>query len=372
MRHRTGSAGFALAVALLALVLISALLAGVFFAALQEVRLGRGALAAQRALAASEAGLADALAGWEPARMDGLAPWQSASFGGSLSAGTASFSGTVTRLNATLFLVRATGASGEARHVVGHIVRLVPPPLDFRAALSAARRVGVGASSLLNGDDSIPAGWSCPASLPAPGLRIVDPGLVADADCPIGACVRGAPALAGDPSLGQALEQLDVLLAWARASASSARTYAPGASPPALLGPVGTALACDSSSQANWGEPTDPPLVAGCASFFPVVLAEGDLRISGGRGQGVLWVQGNLDVEGGFEFRGVVLVRGTLTVRGLGGRFLGAVAASDVDLRPEGLGGRAEFRYSSCAASAALLKNALPVPLAARGWFEEF
>jgi Tfp pilus assembly protein PilX len=49
--------GFALAVAMVAIVVIGALIAGAFFTSTQEYRIGRNSLIDQRAFAAAEAGV---------------------------------------------------------------------------------------------------------------------------------------------------------------------------------------------------------------------------------------------------------------------------------------------------------------------------
>jgi hypothetical protein len=368
------SRGFALAAAVFALVLIAALLAGVFFAALQELRLGRNALGAERAFAAAEAGVAAALADWDPARCDVLRDGQSAAFSGALPAGTGAYAGSVTRLHGTLFLIRSRGrdAATSAQREVAQVVRLTPPPLDLRAAVTVEDRLAVAGAALIAGDGEPPAGWACPTAGAGVGVRIADASRVSISGCPPASCIRGEPAVMGDSSVGDSVARRLLDAAWSELARQAAKTYPAGSGPVAGLGPVGTATACDSSIVGNWGDPGSPPSVAGCADYFPVVLAEGDLRIQGGSGQGILLVQGDLVVDGGFQFRGVLLVRGTLTLLGLGGRLLGAVRASSVDLRPSGPTGVAELRYSGCVTRTILLGNATATPLARRGWGEVF
>src|SRR5688500_20276361 len=56
--------GFALAVAMVAIVVIGALIAGAFFTSTQEYRLGRNSLMDQRAYSAAEAGVTQPVPGW--------------------------------------------------------------------------------------------------------------------------------------------------------------------------------------------------------------------------------------------------------------------------------------------------------------------
>ena len=56
--------GFALAVAMAAIVVIGALIAGAFFTSTQEYRVGRNSLIDQRAYTAAEAGVTQPIQGW--------------------------------------------------------------------------------------------------------------------------------------------------------------------------------------------------------------------------------------------------------------------------------------------------------------------
>src|SRR5574338_357595 len=56
--------GFALAVAMVAIVVIGALIAGAFFTSAQEYRIGRNSLVDQRAFTAAEAGVTQPIQGW--------------------------------------------------------------------------------------------------------------------------------------------------------------------------------------------------------------------------------------------------------------------------------------------------------------------
>src|SRR5687768_335875 len=56
--------GFALAVAMVAIVVIGALIAGAFFTSTQEYRVGRNSLMDQRAFSAAETGVTQPIQGW--------------------------------------------------------------------------------------------------------------------------------------------------------------------------------------------------------------------------------------------------------------------------------------------------------------------
>jgi hypothetical protein len=139
----------ALPLALLGLVVISALLASGFVSALLEQRIGRNAMYTVQAAAAAEAGLAATVAEWDQTRLGLLAPSDTAVLAGSTLPGSVEYFPAVIRLNPQLYLVRVIGfrrnrAGGElARREVGLIVRAAdsaaagPPirPLRNRAWL---------------------------------------------------------------------------------------------------------------------------------------------------------------------------------------------------------------------------------------------
>ena len=99
-------------------------------------------------------------------------------------------------------------------------------------------------------------------------------------------------------------------------------------------------------------------------------LAPGDLQVTGGTGQGILLVNGDLSVAGGFQFFGVVIVTGHLKTTGTGGHFTGGVLAQNVDLEQNTVLGNAVISYSSCAAGMAMKSVASPVLARSRSWVD--
>ena len=97
---------------------------------------------------------------------------------------------------------------------------------------------------------------------------------------------------------------------------------------------------------------------------------EYDLKITGGVGQGIMLVEGDLSVQGGAQFFGPVIVKGSLKTAGTGGHFNGGVMAANVDLEQSTLLGNAVINYSSCALNRALAGTATPIFVARRSWTE--
>ena len=120
----------ALPLALLALVVIAALVAGGFAAAHLEQRIGRNTLYAVQAAGAAEAGIAAVLGEWEGHGLGLLPSGDSAVLPATSLPGRASYSPTVVRLNGELFLVWVAGIRSDAdggalaRREAGLLVRV--------------------------------------------------------------------------------------------------------------------------------------------------------------------------------------------------------------------------------------------------------
>ncbi|MBA3318499.1 MAG: hypothetical protein H0T50_10470 [Gemmatimonadales bacterium] len=120
----------ALPLALLALVVIGALVAGGFAAALLEQRMGRNLLYAVQAAGAAEAGAADVVGRWEAEGLGLLAPGERRVLATAPYPGRASYTPTVARLNTELYLLRVAGARTDAdgvalaRRDVGLLLRV--------------------------------------------------------------------------------------------------------------------------------------------------------------------------------------------------------------------------------------------------------
>jgi hypothetical protein len=104
----------ALPLALLALVVIAAIVAAGFAAALLEQRIGRNMLHAVQAAGAAESGAVAVVGEWEGLGLGLLAPGDSAVLPTIPLPGGAAYSPTVIRLNGELFLVRVAGVRPAA------------------------------------------------------------------------------------------------------------------------------------------------------------------------------------------------------------------------------------------------------------------
>jgi len=373
--------GIALAVAVFALVVIGALVAGTFFAGRLEQQTGRNSMLAAQAAQVAEAGLGDAVsATLNASTLNALAI---APTGNGVA--IADYSGptgshltatrTVKRMSENLFLVTVLGAKTDnagnklAQQSLAQLIRLNSANISVSAGLTAIGKVSIGGNSTVSGFDATPPEWTA-AGVSCPPLDDV-------------AAVRyngqvtatGSSTVKGDPNReqdnamtagnmlgGSSFDQLKALATLTLSGNVSG------------LGPVtkGNPAKCDISVESNWGAPTDK--ASPCFTYFPIVYHYGDLSISGsGEGQGILLVEGNLQVQGRIDFYGPVIVTGGVNIRGTGSddvKFYGGVLAQDVTLDDSKLTGNAMVNYSSCAIKRALSGSATPEAFSERSFVQ--
>jgi hypothetical protein len=118
-------------------------------------------------------------------------------------------------------------------------------------------------------------------------------------------------------------------------------------------------------------------VVQQCEGYFPIVHAGGSVELTGGRGQGILLVDGDLVVTGAFEWAGLIVVRGDFAATAGTALVRGALVARNADFRSGDSGGGpgdardgSSFQYSTCAIESALLGSARVEPAKQRGWAE--
>ncbi len=374
MRQRSGERGFALAVAVFALVIIAALITGIFFAARQEMKIGEATLASQRAFSAADAGISKVIASWDMT-WNNLAPNATATFNGSLPGGTGSYNGTVLRLNPQLFFVQVTGTDKNAlaTRTLGALSRLLILNLSLRGAVTTKGSMKIGGSSFINGADTNPAGWACPlVNDTLPGIATADSADITTAGCGGYSCVQGKPKILNDTTITDSTFLKFGDFDWNSLVSMANKIYASSYGPASDFAPVGTATTCNTSVKDNWGDPMVPPSVAGCSNYFPIIYVNGDFKATGGYGQGILIVNGNVEVQGGWQFFGPVIAKGSVTTQGTGGHFNGGVLAANINLSQDVFTGNAIVTYSSCAVFRALNANTPARWLRQRSWVDLF
>lgn len=339
MTTAAARSGFAVATAVLALAIVGALAMGTLFAATHEMRTGAGAMHQARAVMAADYGVEQTIARWDRswngifARGFGRTSSQTIPEGAHVTV-------RVTRLADELFLVTSMARAGPARRQVSRVVRLDAADPSLTAALTAGRSLDASSATAIDGSDHVPHAWDCPAAGGAvPAFAVADTSTLVHF---------------GHFDWNQLI-----------AGATTHATHLTVEAAPQWAGEE-----CDTTDPDNWGEPLKSN-GGGCTSYYPVIHSAGDLIVHGGRGQGLLLVDGDLTVQGGFQFFGTVLVRGALRGGPGGAHITGAVSVAAQGATGSVLD-RVAIDFSRCAARKALLTLALPVPIADRSWSEGF
>jgi hypothetical protein len=361
-------------------VVIGALVAGTFFSGRLEQQTGLNTMYAAQASEVAEAGLQDAIAGQTAASLRALPadPTQWSSLG-AYTTGMGNYKSAareVSRLNNNLFLVRSIGTRNNAagtemaRRSLGQLIRLVEADIEVKAGLTALGDVTITGGAKVSGNDDVPKSWS-QQGVACPPLEDVTGVLYNNGTLKTG----GNGSYDGDPPAykDSTLNSQDMLAQFNKLKVLATLIMTngnPPATQPAYTG--NNPVKCDTSVESNWGEPTlitDP-----CFDYFPIIYHQGNLKLQGGRGQGILLVEGDLTATGGMVFYGPVFVTGTLSTSGnsnQGAKFYGGVISGNVALDDlTKLAGGALVNYSSCAVRRALEATATAMPFAERGWVQ--
>ncbi len=375
----SGERGIALAMALFAMVIATILITAVFSVARGEQRMGNNQIGATQAREAAEIGLSAIMIAWSPSTYNTMAIGATVTIVQTTVGGVAGYSGSVRRLSPTTFLVVAQGTSNVAGQVVtrrqlARIVRLNQPDIAMNAAVTTRVGLTVSGSSQVSGRDTVPLAWgggTCPPPGPdKAGIRDSAGAVTTSGACSGASCIHGSPPILTDPSImTSSFTQFgdlsfSELAAMADKSISGTIT---GIAPTTNPGPPAS---CRTGDLTNWGDPLNPS--GTCGSYFPIVYAPGDVRLSGGWGQGILLVAGDLDVAGGVEFYGPVIVQGHIRSTGTGGHILGGLMARNADFEVNLLSGNSVVSFSSCAITRALQGTSRTKALDERSWAQAY
>ena len=358
--------GLALVLSMVAMVLIAALISGVFVAGRLEMAGGRSAVLATQATEAAEAGMNDMLVNWSVAYntygIYGDSVFPTVSVGPN-----ARYSQVLTRMSAGKFLLRVRGdlldASGNviATRFLGRYLRLAIPWLDIQAALTAQDGINAGGNIDITGMDAPPPNWlGCPPGLNKAGARSRQ-----DVNAHGASSVVGSPPeIEYDSTLVDSVFTGPFLRLKAMATLVLPTGTYTGMTPTVTSSPT----KCNIGDTNNWGEPLAPPaagVIAQCQGYFPIIYVPGDMVVNTGRGQGILLVAGDLNVQGNFIFDGIAIVLGSLQTAGTGNKITGGVLTSGTSTS---IVGNPDILYSSCAISRALQYSVRAEPLRDRSW----
>ena len=382
--------GIALPTALFALVVIGALVGGIFFTARIEIKSGENTMSGARATEAAQGGL-----------MMGYPQVLSLAAAGALTDG-ASYTGTrtqigtsasyyqltVTQLNRYMYLLRSTGEyegrSGvvSSRRTVAQLIKRYMPELNLQAGATVVGTPNIGGSAQIDGSDHTPPGWTNCAT---PGAGV--PGIRTNAAT---ANVQKASSIitdnptevvTSDTSVNNMAAVLDTMFYQLASQANIVLNVADGATLTADPNPnaAGTCNKTLPTYQYNWGDPTRNSPAHACENFFPIVYINpamtgslhGAIKLHV-VGQGVLLINGDMEINAGSNFTGLILIRGEFGKANGNTVINGGVVSMNADLDAAGsnVTGNLTLNYSRCAVSTALNNLAVSAPAAYRGFIQ--
>jgi len=376
--------GMALAVAIFAMVVVGALVAGAFFAGTQEQRVGENQRRVQTSFGVAEAGAQERVLTWDPSTMNKRPLYCNCAGGDSVAiantptpGGTGSYGGYSYKVGPNLFLIDVTGrdrasaagaiaGGGGARQRIGMITRIAPVDFGIKASLTTQGSVNLSGNADVNGNDQIPTGWtSCdPSGPPQPGVRDQGGNVYETGN----GSVQGNPPVVNDPTVNNNTFTVFGGATYAQMVARATITVPPGnySTDAVVNGGV-----CDKTVLTNWGDGINP--LGACASYFPIIHATGTITVNNTQGQGILLVDGDLNIQGSYQFFGIVIIQGDLKTAGGGStdaHFWGGVMAKNADLSTQNLSGKATLNYSSCSINAVLQATSPISMMRSRGWVQ--
>jgi hypothetical protein len=375
--------GMALAMVIISLVVVGALMAAALMIGIQEQRMGESTRWLRKSSGLAEGGVHEILRGWDPATNNGLNNYPAAGSSQAIAqstspSGTGVYAGTVSKLTDQIYLLDVTGrdsatltgkARGDgARQRVGLLTRVLPLPVDVQAAFTIGAPVNFGGGNVfVRGTDNVPSAWSAscpPAGAAVAGVRAKNSGDASNSN----GQMTGTPPVLITPSMDSTTFMQYGNTTYNALAASATIQLNPGSYAPA---PVTSGSTCTAST-TNWGSPLAP--TGPCGKRYPIVHINnfaGTTTITGGSGQGVLLVDGDLTISGAFTYYGLIIVRGKMTTTAGGSPTVyGALLVQSMNFATTSFAGSANIYYSACALQRTRDAISNPTMLRSRGWIE--
>lgn len=375
--------GFALATAILALVVVGALVTAGFFAASQEGRVGTSNAQADLAFHIAEQGMQNTLGTVKKRQVRNLRPGETLTREGTVSVGgrtVGNYTATIRPFGGEFYFVESVGTvtqggryAGASRRI-GTVARTMELRFPMTAALTTYGGINLRGNALISGTDEPPTVWDdtlCDPAVPTEsGIRTTPTATIGESGSPT---ITGDPRIERDPTLtpGTFEDFGDVDLVELRSMAT--HVIAGGSRRPE---PTFNGTVCDRSNTSNWGDPT-PPL-NDCSNYFPIIYSTASIELGGGgTGQGILIVEGDLSVTGTFTFFGIVIVTGVFNNnRGSGNAEIHGtlLTKSNADIEDTSeFRGTPVLQFSTCTVTRAIQENdavARLFPVQKRSWID--
>ena len=365
--------GIALVAAIVALVVIGAIVAGTFFISTLEQKTAENSVDAAQAYQAAEAGIVKNVANWDTGNNTLAVDGNTTIAQDSVAAGTY-FNVTISRLNSSLFFLRSVGTRNGATQTLAMILRTVTINPNVNAAVTAKGNVSVGGNASIDGHEASPTGWTACASAPDMG-GIRTSGTVSTNGNPT---VAGSPAtIQNDSSVTDALfrgpfNQFKAMATMSLPGGNGNGNYVTynGMVPST----TGSPARCNRTDANNWGEPLRTGgYVPECATYSPIIYFDGNVKVTNGRGQGILLIDGDFSITGNFSWTGLVIAIGQVKTGNGTSNVTGAIMANNADIGDQtSFSGTPVVSYSKCAIDYVLNNTAVARPLAMRSWAQVF
>ena len=362
--------GLALPMVLGAITLIGTLIAGVMYLATQDYRVGANTLNESRAESAAEMGLNRLTTDWDQKKNTTMVTGDTLRLNYT-DVGGASVNVFVTRLPGPFFWAvseaqtRGNSLQYGSRRRYGGLFRLNVPAMTILGAVTAAGNVKVSGNVFINGNDSTPPGWtSCTGTKTNVAGAVITPTATVTTSGSV--TVLGNPASTTSSVAADTNTYFNYGGTTYNSLAAIADITLPGGTYTGMA-PVAVAGVCTKTLTTNWGDPTRPG--GACATYFPIIHFTDDVKLTGGTGQGIILVDGDLTEAGNFTFTGIIIARGTVRATGSSNAVTGMIMAAAVDLGDAvTLSGSTSLQYSSCAVQQVLSTTAPLVAAKGRGW----
>ena len=377
--------GFALATAILALVVVGALVTAGFFAASQEGRIGTTNAQADLAFHIAEQGLQNTIGVVKKRDVRRIATNSVLTRTGTVAVGgrtVGNYTATIRPFGGEFYLIESLGTVTQggiyagAKRRLGTIVRTMELNFPMDAAFTAGGNLTVAGRATVSGVDTNPdlTIWSadeCDPTVETEAAIRMPPDATLTRE-------GNSHTILGDPNVEHTAEVTDETfhdfgdynLDDLRAMASH---VIPGGDVYPQASYTNNGTVCNRADANNWGQPstTDP-----CSDYFPIIYSEGSLGLNSNRsGQGILIVNGDLTMNGSFQFYGIVIVLGNFN-RGEGGggfRFHGAMLVGGGSIGDSSIDGQPNIQFSTCSVTRALEENdavARLFPVQERSWID--
>ncbi len=378
---RPSERGYALPAAIGGLVIVGVMVTAGFYMSSQELRIGVANKNSAMAVNVAQAGANEVMANWNGYQLGNIPVWGDTTITDTVDVGI--WSVNITNFNNRVYFLDAEAEITEggalwagANRRVGVITRMLFANINPPAALTTRGSTTIKGGAEVHGEDADPTGWGSFCT----GNMDDKPGILTNDTSQLGTVGQGQ--VTGDPKWGQDSTIVDStftvfgnmtwddLVTLAKAEGKNVTGLGTNIN---NTGPaVNASGRCDDSVLTNWGDtlPTAP-----CGSYFPLIYHGGPkLTIqSGGMGQGILLLDGDLDLRGNFTFYGIIIVQGNFETQGSGNRVLGGVMASNADFDTQGITGSSVVNNSTCAVERAILNNSSlsrARPLSSRSWVD--